>query len=105
MLRNAAQAIFDKEIAPENPQITLRAKYEAQRNMVLIEVEDNGQGMDESIQRRVFEPFFTTKAPGEGAGLGLAVSYFLITVAHQGLMDVESEPGQGTIFSIRLPLS
>jgi len=105
LLRNAAQAIFDREIPPENPQITLRTKHEAQRNMVLIEVGDNGQGMDESVQRRVFEPFFTTKPPGEGTGLGLSVSYFLITVAHQGLMDVESEPGQGTIFSIRLPLS
>jgi len=105
LIRNAAQAIFDKNIPHENPKVTLRVKHEAQRNMVLIEVEDNGQGMDESVQRRVFEPFFTTKPPGEGTGLGLAVSYFLITVAHQGLMDVESEPGKGTIFSIRLPLS
>jgi signal transduction histidine kinase len=83
----------------------LRTRHEAERNLVLIEVEDNGVGMDETVQRRVFEPFFTTKPPGEGTGLGLAVSYFLITVAHQGLMDIESEPGKGTIFSIRIPLS
>jgi signal transduction histidine kinase len=73
--------------------------------MALIEVEDNGTGMDESVQRRIFEPFFTTKPPGEGTGLGMAVSYFLVTVAHQGFMDVESEPGKGTICSVRLPLS
>jgi PAS domain S-box-containing protein len=105
LIRNAAQAVFSEEILLENPKIVLRTRHEAQRNMVLIEVEDNGAGMDETVQRRVFEPFFTTKPPGEGTGLGLAVSYFLITVAHQGLMDVESEPGKGTIFSIRLPLS
>ena len=104
LIRNAAQAISDMEIPPENPKIILRIKHEAQSNLVVIEVEDNGQGMDETVQRRVFEPFFTTKPPGEGTGLGLAVSYFLITVAHRGLMDVESEPGKGTIFSIRLPL-
>ncbi|MFC1843384.1 PAS domain S-box protein [Thermodesulfobacteriota bacterium] len=105
LIRNAAQALSDRKNLPENPKITLRIKHEAQMNLVVIEVEDNGQGMDETVQRRVFEPFFTTKPPGEGTGLGLAVSYFLITVAHQGLMDVESEPGKGTIFSIRLPLS
>jgi PAS domain S-box-containing protein len=105
LIRNAAQAIFDQETEPQNPKVTLRTRHEAERNLVLIEVEDNGVGMDETVQRRVFEPFFTTKPPGEGTGLGLAVSYFLITVAHQGLMDIESEPGKGTIFSIRIPLS
>ena len=105
LIRNAAQAIADDKNLSASPRIILRIKHDAQRNLVLIEVEDNGQGMDETVQRRVFEPFFTTKPPGEGTGLGLAVSYFLITVAHQGLMNVESEPGKGTIFSIRLPLS
>jgi len=105
LLRNAAQAIFARENMAETPRITLRTRVEAHRNMVLIEVEDNGVGMDEAVQRRVFEPFFTTKPPGEGTGLGLAVSYFLITVAHQGLMDLTSKKGEGTLFSIRLPLS
>ncbi|MDH3392309.1 MAG: ATP-binding protein, partial [Desulfobulbaceae bacterium] len=105
LIRNAVQAIFDQEIPPDNPKIILRTRHEVERNLVLIEVEDNGVGMDETVQRRVFEPFFTTKPPGEGIGLGLAVSYFLITVAHQGLMDVRSVPGKGTVFSIRLPLS
>ena len=105
LIRNATQALLDQDTPQENPKIVLRTKLETERNMVLIEVEDNGVGMDETVQRRVFEPFFTTKPPGEGTGLGLAVSYFLITVAHQGLMDVESEPGEGTKFLIRLPLS
>jgi PAS domain S-box-containing protein len=105
LIRNAAQAIFDRESLPENPRIVLRTKVEVQRNMALIEVEDNGVGMDEAVQRRVFEPFYTTKPPGEGIGLGLAVSYFLITVAQQGLLEVNSKQGKGTIFSVRLPLS
>jgi signal transduction histidine kinase len=104
LTRNAAQAIFEQEPEPQNPRIILRTRHEAERNMVLIEVEDNGAGMDETVQRRAFEPFFTTKQPGEGTGLGLAVSYFLITVSHQGVMDIESAPSKGTICSIRIPL-
>jgi signal transduction histidine kinase len=104
IIRNAAQAIFDQENPPAEPKIVLRTRYEVETKMALIEVEDNGPGMDEAVQRRIFEPFFTTKPPGEGTGLGLAVSYFLITVAHQGTMDVVSVPGKGAIFLIRLPL-
>ena len=68
-----------------------------------IEVEDNGPGMDPEVSRRVFEPFYTTKAPGQGTGLGLSVSYFIVTKGHGGSMRVESEPGRGTRFIIELP--
>ncbi|HPA48488.1 MAG TPA: ATP-binding protein, partial [bacterium] len=71
---------------------------------VRIEVEDNGPGMDERVQKRVFEPFFTTKPVGQGTGLGLSVSYFIITENHGGSMSVESQPGEGARFIIRLPL-
>jgi signal transduction histidine kinase len=104
IIRNAAQAIFGQEKLAADPKIILHLRHEVEKNMVCIEVEDNGPGMDEALQRRIFEPFFTTKPPGEGIGLGLAVSYFLITVAHQGTLDVQSTPGQGTRFQIRLPL-
>jgi signal transduction histidine kinase len=60
--------------------------------------------MDVQTRRRVFEPFFTTKAVGLGTGLGLSVSYYIITEQHKGTMDVTSSPGEGTCFSIRLPL-
>ena len=69
-----------------------------------IEVQDNGPGMDEQTQRRVFEPFFTTKTVGAGTGLGLSVSYFIVTDQHNGTMDVSSKPGEGTCFTVRLPL-
>ena len=68
-----------------------------------IEIEDNGSGMAEAIRKRVFEPFFTTKPEGLGTGLGLSVSYFIITENHGGTMTVESEPGKGTKFIIHLP--
>ena len=105
IIRNAAQAIFEHENPASEPKIILRTRYESEENMVSIEVEDNGPGMDEMVLRRIFEPFFTTKPPGEGIGLGLAVSYFLITVAHQGMLDVKSVPGKGTRFIVQLPLA
>ena len=69
-----------------------------------MEIEDNGPGMDEETRKRIFEPFFTTKGPGAGTGLGLSVSYFIITKNHRGEMEVESELQKGTRFTIRLPL-
>ena len=72
--------------------------------MAIIEIEDNGPGLNEQIRKRVFEPFFTTKAVGDGTGLGLSVSYFIITENHRGEMAVESHPGAGAKFIIRLPV-
>jgi signal transduction histidine kinase len=73
--------------------------------MVRIEVDDNGTGMHEDVRKRVFEPFFTTKAEGIGTGLGLSVSYFIVTENHGGTMEVASRIGRGTTFIIRLPLN
>jgi PAS domain S-box-containing protein len=102
ILRNAAQAIAEATPPIENPRLQIRAFGAGDR--VRIEIEDNGPGMDPEISHRIFEPFFTTKPPGHGTGLGLSVSYFIVTKGHGGTMEVESEPGRGTRFIIELPV-
>ena len=69
---------------------------------VCIKVEDTGCGIPEADIPHVFEPFFTTKEPGEGTGLGLSVSHSIIE-KHAGRIDVSSEVGKGTVFSVCLP--
>jgi len=101
LLKNAAHALFGKEEGG-TPQIVIRTK--AGPETVVIEVEDNGPGMDEKTRKRLFEPFFTTKQVGKGTGLGLSVSYMIITNNHDGQLEVQSELGKGTRFTIRLPL-
>ena len=100
LLRNAAQALIEAQ-TPE-PAITLRTRKED--TCAVIEVEDNGPGMDEATRRRIFEPFFTTKGPDKGTGLGLSVSYFIVVNRHYGTITVQAAPGGGTRFVIRLPL-
>jgi PAS domain S-box-containing protein len=101
LVKNAAQAMAMGETPPPH-RIILRTRKEGE--YARIEVEDNGPGMDEMTRRRVFEPFFTTKAVGAGTGLGLSVSYFIVTEQHKGTIDVNSTPGQGSCFIIRLPI-
>ncbi len=102
ILGNGAQAM--QEAKTGKPSFIIRTHFMKERKMVCIEIEDNGPGMDEEIRRRIFEPFFTTKPVGVGTGLGLSVSYFIITENHDGEMTVESQPGSGAKFIIRLPL-
>jgi len=102
ILRNGAQAM--QEGGTRNPSFLIRMRIEKYREMFCLEIEDNGPGMDEAVRKRVFEPFFTTKPVGVGTGLGLSVSYFIVTENHKGDMSVESRPGSGTKFTICLPL-
>jgi signal transduction histidine kinase len=101
LLRNAAQAMSTAQPPVEQPQISIHTASLGDR--VRIEVADNGPGMSAETRRRAFEPFYTTKAPGVGTGLGLSVSYFIITKGHGGTMTVDSKPGEGTRFIIELP--
>ncbi len=103
LLRNAAQATCAGTCDGTPPKVLLRTRLE--QDWAVLEVSDNGPGMDESLRARVFEPFFTTKDPGVGTGLGLSVSYFIVTERHKGSIQVESTPGKGSCFTVRLPLA
>ena len=102
ILTNGAQAMQSADT--QNARFILRTYADLTRNMACIEIKDNGPGMEEKIRKKVFDPFFTTKPEGVGTGLGLSVSYFIITESHKGTMEVLSEPGKGANFIIRLPI-
>ncbi len=103
IIKNAAQAMGSGEFSGKTPEITLYTAPE--ENGVLISISDNGPGIPSEIQKTIFEPFFTTKPVGEGTGLGLSVSYFIITAHHNGQFRVNSKPGEGTTFTIQLPVN
>ena len=107
LLKNAAQALQEYQEQKEfdinwHPQIQLHSRLRG--DFVELIIEDNGPGMDEETTRHIFEPFFTTKDIGQGTGLGLSVSFFIITNHHNGQMRVDSTLGKGTRFTISLPL-
>jgi PAS domain S-box-containing protein len=101
LLKNAAYALNSDYASKSSPRITVRLRKE--ENSAHIEVEDNGPGINEKNKRQVFEPFFTTKQPGEGTGLGLSVSYFIITRNHNGNIWLDTEYRNGARFCITLP--
>ena len=72
--------------------------------MIEISVADNGNGIPEAIKEKIFQPFFTTKPTGQGTGLGLSLSYDIVK-AHGGELRVETKEGEGSYFSILLPIN
>ncbi len=101
LLKNAAHAMINKKY-DDKPEIRIRTIRE--ENYLKISIIDNGKGMSENMQKRIFEPFYTTKPVGSGTGLGLSVSYFIVTNNHNGKLEVESKPGNGARFTISLPI-
>jgi signal transduction histidine kinase len=104
LLTNAFYAVSEKAEKQNNgyePLVTM--KTVSHPDSVDIIIQDNGNGIPESIQSKIFQPFFTTKPTGKGTGLGLSLSYEIITSGHGGQISVDSTPGGGTIFKISLP--
>lgn len=86
----------------KTPQITLRT--EMRSDSVVIAIADNGTGIPEAVKNRIFDPFFTTKEVGKGTGMGMAISYQLITEKHKGKIECFSNQGVGTEFVIEIPM-
>ncbi len=97
ILDNAGSAI------EKTGDIWIRLKPDNKLNNIIIEIEDNGIGMDKETAMKVFDPFFTTKPVGQGTGLGMSITHKIIK-NHQGTIKLESEKGKGSKFIITLPI-
>jgi signal transduction histidine kinase len=99
LVLNAAEATQGK--TPR--QVRVDTAFVPDRGAVELAVEDNGEGIAPENLQKIFDPFFTTKPEGKGVGLGLAVFYGIVQ-AHEGEIDVKSQPGVGSKFTLTLPL-
>ena len=97
LLMNAKQAMEGQG------QIRISTDHDSSRNEVIVTVADTGSGIPPEILEKIFDPFFTTKPTGQGTGLGLSVSYGIIK-DHQGEINIQSTPGEGSAFTITLPV-
>jgi PAS domain S-box-containing protein len=100
MLPNLGDRPID---SPSGPMITIQTE-QVSPSSISIRIADNGIGMSAAVQQRLFDPFFTTKPVGKGTGMGLSISYQIITERHQGTLRCCSEVGQGTEFMIQIPV-
>ncbi len=96
LLMNAIDA------CPADGKVTIRTRTDTDSSGIRLEVADTGTGIDPAIRERIFDPFFTTKPIGEGTGLGLSISYGIVE-EHEGTIEVQSTPGAGSCFTVRIP--
>ena len=106
IITNAFYAVHAKNQKTNSDyQPKVRVETKQGKDLIVISIHDNGNGIPTSILNKIFQPFFTTKPTGQGTGLGLSLSYDIITKGHQGEIKVETEEGVGTSFIIELPLT
>jgi signal transduction histidine kinase len=106
LFNNAFYAVQEKKAKLNGtfePTIIISTRKEG--NNILITVKDNGIGMSQQVATKVFQPFFTTKPTGESTGLGLSLSYDIVTKGHGGNLFVQSKEGEGSEFVVELPAS
>ncbi len=104
LITNAFYAVDEKkksETSNYEPKVTVSTKK--RKDNITISVKDNGKGIPKHVLDKIFQPFFTTKPTGQGTGLGLSMSYDIITKGHGGELTVETKEGNGTTFTINLP--
>ena len=102
ILSNALDALEGKDSGGGIIQIITQ---QPNPDQVTICITDSGMGMSEEVQQRIFDPFFTTKPVGKGTGMGMSISYQIVVEKHQGLIWCDSAIGQGTTFSVKIPVN
>ncbi|MFN6513775.1 MAG: sensor histidine kinase [Nostoc sp. CreGUA01] len=96
------EAMVQGKISNIIPEIKIATAIESQQ-FAVIHIADNGIGIPERLKKRLFEPLFTTKTVGKGTGLGLSIAYEIVVEKHKGVLEVNSQPGLGTEFIIKIP--
>jgi signal transduction histidine kinase len=105
LITNAFYAVTEKKkLNNENYEPAVSVTTKKLNDKIEISVKDNGTGIPKKALDKIFQPFFTTKPTGQGTGLGLSLSYDIITKGHGGELKVETKEGEYTIFHIILPL-
>lgn len=106
ILANAIDALDEVPLtaAPHPRQITVTTRLSTDQAKVVIKIRDNGPGIPKNIQARIFDHLFTTKGVGKGTGFGLSIAQQIVEETHQGRLSYTSEPGQGTAFTIEIPV-
>ncbi|WP_448597322.1 PAS domain-containing sensor histidine kinase [Thermoleptolyngbya sp.] len=111
ILSNAIDALEEAIAQPNSPfqDKTRKPSIQIRTDLlngqwVLIRISDNGPGIPEAVRQRLFDPFFTTKGVGKGTGMGLSISYQIVTERHRGTLECHSEPGNGAEFVVKIPL-
>ncbi|MEM8601444.1 MAG: ATP-binding protein, partial [Bacteroidota bacterium] len=103
--RSASAGDNGEPFTPRVVVSTERIADTQEGDVVAIRVADNGPGIPDDLRTKVFEPFFTTKPTGSGTGLGLSMSYDIVTQGHGGTLTVEDAPDGGAVFVVTLPVS
>ncbi|MDZ7967511.1 MAG: ATP-binding protein [Nostoc sp. DedSLP03] len=104
-LEEASQKRSFEELKTNPNQIKLQTQIDKSSHCAIVQIYDNGIGMSENVKQRVFDHMFTTKPVGKGIGLGMAIAYQIVVDKHRGTIEVDSTPGYGTEFTIRIPLT
>jgi signal transduction histidine kinase len=104
LFNNAFYAVNEKKkLSIKGYEPTVQVTTSRQGGKLIIRVKDNGTGIPAKLLSKIYQPFFTTKPTGEGTGLGLSMSYDIITKGHGGILQVETNEGDGSEFVIELP--
>lgn len=103
MIVNASHAIAEKFADVPGKMGQIRISTSEAGDLVEVRIGDDGAGMPDDLRNKIFDPFFTTKPIGKGSGQGLAISHTVVVEQHKGAIEVESTPGEGTTFIIRIP--